>query len=106
MKSRLDSAWSRKFNGYEKGFFMASECFFVCLFWSHIARLGDEAFVVVIDCQALNLHTYIWIQKDVLQYCQISSGHVVERMFLGATKQQQICYQAAKEIKMYFKMSL
>lgn len=82
--------------------------FFVCLFvfQPHIARLGEEVFVVFTGSQALNLHTEIQIQKDVLKYYPISSGHRVGSTALRATRQQQICYQAAKEIKMYFKMSL
>ena len=104
-QSRLYVVW--KFSGCEKDDFMVSERWlFFFFFQSHIARRGEEDFVVFIDSQALNLHTEIQIQKDVLQYCPISSGHRVGSTALGATRQQQICYQAAKEIKMYFKMSL
>lgn len=41
----------------KKDFFMISETTLFFFFWSHIARLGDEALVIVIDCQELNLHT-------------------------------------------------
>lgn len=106
LKSKVDSILSGNSVAVKKmtSWFQKGGCFF--FFQSHIARRGEEDFVVFIDSQALNLHTEIQIQKDVLQYCPISSGHRVGSTALGATRQQQICYQAAKEIKMYFKMSL
>lgn len=56
-QSRLCIVW--KVSGCRKDAFLVSESCWFFFFQSHIARLGEEGFVVFRDCQALNLHTEI-----------------------------------------------